>query len=478
MLFNSAHFVLLFFPIVVLGYFCLSHRLRWAWLLLASCYFYMAFIPYYILILAFTILVDYVAGLLIANAAGRRRRVFLICSIIANVGTLAVFKYFNFFNANLSQLAHAIGWNYGLHSLSLILPIGLSFHTFQSMSYTIEVYRGRQQPEKHLGIFALYVLFFPQLVAGPIERPQHLLHQFHERHVFDYERVRQGILLMLWGFFQKMAIADRLAPIVDRIYSDPAHYRGLPLAAATVLFAFQILCDFAGYSEIAIGAAKVMGFTLMKNFRQPYLATSVAEFWKRWHISLSSWFRDYLYIPLGGNRVGALRYYSNILIVFTVSGLWHGANWTFVVWGALNGLFLIAGELLKRGVGLPSGLWRSTSMARLAHVGKIACTFVLVCITWIFFRAPNVSQALFVIRNIIPSMPAQELKSIGTTPLITSAVLIVFFLLVSVARERISLQQLLSRQPGHIRWLVYGSAVCSLLLMAEFSSRDFIYFQF
>jgi alginate O-acetyltransferase complex protein AlgI len=468
MLFNSPHFVLLFFPLVTILYFLLPHRWRWSFLLVASCYFYMCFLPYYILILLFTIVVDYFAGLLIAGSRGRRRKMWLVCSIVANVGVLAVFKYWNFATGNLNVLAHAIGWNYGLPALSLVLPIGLSFHTFQSMSYTIEVYRGNFEAERNFGIFALYVLFFPQLVAGPIERPQNLLPQFHARHYFDYERAVNGLQLMLWGFFQKMVIADRLAPVVDQVYSKPEQHSGFALILATVLFAFQILCDFSGYSDIAIGLARIMGFKLMLNFRQPYLAQSVTEFWKRWHISLSTWFRDYLYIPLGGNRAGRLHRCLNVLIVFMVSGLWHGANWTFVIWGGLNGIFVVCEDLLN--------LQRRSPSVLLAGVRRLV-TFALICITWVFFRAQSAGQAFSIIGKMVRD-PAITLAGVGRWPLAVSGILIGGLMLVSLGRERIALGQFITVQPVWLRWLTYVAAGIAVLLLATFSSREFIYFQF
>src|SRR5678810_23272 len=322
MLFNSFTF-LMFFPIVVAVYFAIPHRFRWAWLLAASCYFYMAFIPVYILILFFTIAVDYAAGILIEDAEGKRRKLFLLMSIVANVGVLAIFKYFNFLNANARAIAEVFHWPYGVPALSIILPIGLSFHTFQAMSYTIEVYRGRHKAERNPGIFALYVMFFPQLVAGPIERPQNLLLQFYERHEFDYDRVADGLRRMAWGLFMKVVIADRLSNYVNPVYNSPYSYDGLTLVVATVFFALQIYCDFAGYSHVAIGTAEVMGFRLMQNFNRPYLSRSISEFWSRWHISLSTWFRDYVYIPLGGNRWGWVRTYRNLFITFLAVSYTH-----------------------------------------------------------------------------------------------------------------------------------------------------------
>ncbi|MGZ5286161.1 MAG: MBOAT family O-acyltransferase, partial [Flavisolibacter sp.] len=341
MLFNSIEF-LFFFPIVTILYFVLPHKWRWLHLLIASCVFYMAFIPIYLLILFFTIIIDYIAGIMIENATGRRRKNYLIMSIVANVGVLAVFKYYNFFIENINQLFHS--WNITTSNvpyLDIILPIGLSFHTFQAMSYTIEVYRGKYKAEKHFGIYALYVMFYPQLVAGPIERPQNVLPQFHEKKFFNYDNVTDGLKLMMWGMFKKVVIADRLVQLTDPVFNDPHAYSPMVIVLAAIFFSFQIFCDFSGYSDIALGSARVMGFKLMKNFDRPYQARSISEFWKRWHISLSTWFRDYLYISLGGNRVSIPRWYFNLFFVFLVSGFWHGANWTFVIWGALHGFYLV-----------------------------------------------------------------------------------------------------------------------------------------
>lgn len=303
MLFNSLEF-LIFFPIVTFLYFILPYGRRALLLLIASCIFYMAFIPRYILILFFTITIDYWAGLQIERAQKeRRRKFFLIASLVANIGALALFKYYYFFSANIAWLSHFLGFGFSLPFLDIILPIGLSFHTFQALSYTIEIYRYQQKAETNFLTFALYVMFYPQLVSGPIERPQHLLHQFYEKHDFDCNRVVEGLKWMVWGMFKKIVIEDRLALIVNKVYNQPTEYAGWMLVLATILFAFQIFCDFSGYTDIALGIAKVMGFKLTNNFNHPYFPKSIFEFWKRWHISLSSWFRDYLYISLGGNRV-------------------------------------------------------------------------------------------------------------------------------------------------------------------------------
>ncbi len=393
MLFNSFSF--LFFLIVVsTSYFLLPHRFRWALLLIASCYFYMCFVPIYILILFFTILVDYFVGIWLEDTVNPKKRlVLLYASILTVVLTLFVFKYFNFFNENVAQVASLLHWNYPIEAMKLILPIGLSFHTFQSLSYVIEVYYGRQKAERHFGIYALYVMYFPQLVAGPIERPQNLLQQFHEKKQYDNARVGDGLHLALWGLFKKVVVADSLALYVDAVYNSVPHHSSLTLLVATYLFAFQIYSDFSGYSDIARGVSRIYGIELMKNFETPYFSTSINEFWSRWHISLSSWFRDYLYIPLGGNRVSESKRQRNIFTVFLVSGLWHGANWTYVVWGALHGLF----------ANLETKLFpflHKNNFGKLRVVLGWFITFHLVVFAWIFFRAKDLTTALDVIKRI------------------------------------------------------------------------------
>src|ERR1051326_7662558 len=347
MLFNSLSF-LIFFLVVSTLYFALPHRFRWMLLLGASCFFYMCFIPIYILILAATIGVDYVAGILIEGTPDPAwKKGYLMMSIVSVCAILFVFKYFNFLNNNLAALARVLHWNYPIKTLRLILPIGLSFHTFQSLSYVFEVYRGRQPAEKHFGLYSLYVMYFPQLVAGPIERPQNLLHQFKQIKRFDWQRIGDGLSLSLWGLFKKVVVADSLAIYTDTIYNNSRLHTGTSLLLATYFFAIQIYCDFSGYSDIARGISRIYGIELMKNFETPYFARSISEFWSRWHISLSTWFRDYVYIPLGGNRVVLARNIFNIGVVFLISGLWHGANWTFVIWGALHGMYYLVWRSLE-----------------------------------------------------------------------------------------------------------------------------------
>lgn len=494
MLFNSLQF-LIFFPIVTAVYFLLPHRFRWPWLLAASCYFYMAFIPAYILILIFLIIVDYTAGRIIARAT-RWRKLSLIVSLVANLGVLGFFKYYNFLNQTMVQLLGHLGFHAAspFPHLGILLPIGLSFHTFQSMAYTIEVYRGRQPVERHFGIYALYVMFYPQLVAGPIERPQHMLHQFRERHTFDADRVTSGLLLMLWGFIKKVAIADRLGLVVNTVYGKPHNFHGSALLIATIFFTFEIYCDFSGYTDIARGAAEVMGFELTLNFRRPYHARTISDFWRRWHISLSSWFRDYLYIPLGGNRVPAWRWQFNIFVTFLLSGLWHGANLTFLIWGALHGGGMVVSiwthSLRARIAGaLRLAEWVPSAIVQLFQIGV---TFCFVSFAWIFFRAGTIQDALYIVAHLGSGygdlLHRASLRTLVTglglqLPDLTVVVLLIAMMeVVHLMQLRGSIRQMLARRPVYVRWAVYYIAVMVLIQLNTSSVplglRKFIYFQF
>jgi D-alanyl-lipoteichoic acid acyltransferase DltB (MBOAT superfamily) len=479
LLFNSTAF-LVFFPAVTVLYFALPGRWRAAMLLLASCYFYMAFIPAYLWILAGTIVVDYAAGIGLERLQGSpRRRLFLIASLIANIGVLAVFKYYNFFAASVGDLAAALGVNGTLPILRFALPIGLSFHTFQAMSYTLEVYKGRQPAERNFLLFALYVMFYPQLVAGPIERPQNILPQLHTTHAFDARKLTEGLELMLWGFFKKIVIADRLSLAVDHVYSAPGTHQGQELVFATYAFAIQIYCDFSGYSSIARGAARVMGIDLMENFDTPYLATSIADFWSRWHISLSTWFRDYLYIPLGGNRVGAPRRYRNLLVVFIVSGLWHGANWTYLVWGALHGFYAVVGTRLaeRNPAHLPENVAKNQAAApasRLWRWTRRLITFQLVAFAWIFFRAASLSDAWQIVSHLT-DLHARLDVGLSRQDVALS-VMLVLGLFALEAGGANPFERL--RGKVFVRWSFSYALVFSLMLLGKYTSREFIYFQF
>lgn len=472
MLFNSLEFIV-FFIVVTSIYFLLPHKYRWFHLLAASCYFYMAFVPIYILILGGTIVVDYFAGIWIEKAEGTNRKLFLILSLAANIGVLAVFKYYNFFIGNINSL--------GLHFsfLKILLPIGLSFHTFQAMSYTIEVYRRNHPAEKHFGIYALYVMFYPQLVAGPIERPQNMFHQFYEEHPFNADNFFIGFKMMLWGMFKKVVIADRLAIMVNNVYSHPQNYNSTMLALATLFFAVQIYCDFSGYSGIAIGAARVMGFKLMTNFNKPYQAKSIDEFWKRWHISLSTWFKDYLYISLGGNRVSIPRWYLNLFIVFLISGFWHGANWTFIIWGALHGFYIVFANITRSARTRFNKLLHIERTSRVNHFLQIVTTFLLVSFAWIFFRASSVNDCFCIIKKILSNnWGGLQDETIFLKFSYVLSFLLILFLFISEYRfiDKI-INAKLSEQ--YKRSVVFGVLVLAgILVLGVFQNLSFIYFQF
>lgn len=474
MLFNSFDF-LLFFPIVCILFFASPHRFRWVILLAASCYFYMYFIPIYILILAGTIVIDYFAGILIENEKAGKRKIYLIISLITNIAVLCVFKYYNFFIENIEVLLNLLGQKNSLPYLSILLPVGLSFHTFQAMSYTIEVYRGNQKAEKHFGIYALYVMFFPQLVAGPIERPQNVLHQFHEKKVFSFHNLFEGSKLMLWGFFMKVVIADRLSIYVNAVYNNVEHHTGVSLLLATLFFTFQIYCDFAGYSYIAIGCAKIMGFDLMTNFRRPYLAKSISEFWKRWHISLSTWFRDYLYLPLGGNKVPKYRWYFNLFFVFLISGIWHGANWTFFIWGALNGFYLVFAILTQQKRDSFNAMIFNSQNNFFLNFLKILTTFCLSAFAWIFFRANHVTDAFLIIKKIFTDT---NFNLFLNWEVFFAAILGLTLLFFKEIREEYFLNKFNIFKNTIFRLMIYAFLIVLIILFGVFDSGQFIYFQF
>lgn len=488
MLFNSPHFIL-FFVVVTTLYFLSNVFWRQILLLIASCYFYMCFVPEYILILLGTILIDYIAGIYIAKSNEKYKKWLLALSLIANVGILVYFKYFNFLNESLSGILNIFKISNPINSLSILLPIGLSFHTFQAMSYTIEVYRGNQKPEKNFIVYALYVMYYPQLVAGPIERPQNILHQFNINHSFDYNRITSGLRLMAWGLFKKVVIADRLSIMVDNIYNDVHSHKGVPLILSTIFFAFQIYCDFSGYSDIAIGASRVMGIKLMDNFNRPYASKSVQEFWTRWHISLSTWFRDYVYIPLGGSRNGQINTYMNLFLVFLISGLWHGANWTYVVWGGVLAFFIIISNILKP---LLNKLIVQKNIA--INSISIIITFILIDFAWIFFRAKNLSDANYIIGYIFSGLKGQIIDiyhntnnckqallylGIGESQFYIALISIVIMEVIQFICRNKRIEDSLINKPIIIRWGVYILFVCSIFLFGIFDHKQpFIYFQF
>jgi alginate O-acetyltransferase complex protein AlgI len=478
MLFNSITF-LIFFPIVTTLYYVLPHRSRWAMLFLAGCYFYMCFIPAYILFLFFLIVVDFVAAQLIENNEGFKRKVYLIFSLAVTGLALFYFKYHDFFLHNTARIFSLWGWHINDQPLKLILPIGLSFHTFQSLAYVIEVYNRRYKAEKHLGYYAVYVLFYPQLVAGPIERPQNLLFQLKSPIVFTYDNAVAGLRLMLWGFFKKMVVADRLGVIVDHVYAHPGHWDGFSIIFATILFAFQIYGDFSGYTDIARGSARVMGIDLMQNFKRPYTALNITEFWHRWHISLSTWFRDYVYVPLGGNKKGNFNFIRNIMITFILSGLWHGANWTFLIWGALNGFYLVVQRFwLKVSLFKKMAHGFSQHFPKLAQFFSWALTFAAINLTWVFFRSESISKALEMLCHVLSGEGEGVIFMADFQFLYVTALAVIFMVgLEQVCKER-EFHEWVGQYPRRMRWMIYYLLLELIFFIGFFQHRQFIYFQF
>ena len=490
MLFNSFEF-LVFFVVVVFTYFALPHRFRWILLLISSYYFYMSWKLEYILLIVVSTLIDYFAAVQMGKTASKsKRKKYLILSVISNLGILFSFKYFNFINDSLRECFNSFNIFYNVPYFNVLLPVGISFYTFQTLSYTIDVYRGKKEPEKHLGIFALYVSFFPQLVAGPIERSTHLLPQFYERMSFSYKRTTDGLKLMLWGFFKKIVIADNLAYFVNQAYNAPAESSDVSLVVATYFFAFQIFCDFSGYSDIAIGVARIMGFDLMQNFDRPYFSKSISEFWKRWHISLSTWFRDYLYIPLGGNRVNKNRWYFNLFFVFLVSGLWHGANWTFVIWGALHGFYLICGIVLSPLRNILTRFFLLDKFPKIHNVLSVFITFHLVLFAWIFFRANSLNDAFYIVAKMV-SLGNTSVTSLfhslilykdslfpHTTDFMICIVAIIFMEIIHLLQSKYSIKNTVKYFPVWLRFCVYLVMLFAIIFFGDYSKNEFMYFQF
>ena len=494
MVFNSVDF-LVFFPIVLFVYFFIPKKCRYVWLLVASYYFYMSWNPKYVVLIALSTVITYLIGLLIGKAKESKTKKWIVAgSFVSNLGILFFFKYFDFALANINRVLSQFGIGVIEKPFDVLLPVGISFYTFQALSYTMDVYRGEIAPEKNILKYALFVSFFPQLVAGPIERSKNLMKQVQQVHTFrlwNYENITSGAAIMLWGYFMKMVVADRIAIFVDQVFSCYMYYGATILILAAVLFAFQIYCDFGSYSLIAVGCARIMGFSLMENFNTPYFSLSIKEFWRRWHISLSSWFRDYLYIPLGGNRKGKLRKYFNLMITFLVSGLWHGASFSFVAWGGLHGLYQVISEIT-----MPL----RAKIADALHV-KTECfshkllkgliTFILVDIAWIFFRCNSLTDSVAYIGRIIMNPDPWilfngSLYTLGLTrmELGIAIVSLVVLLLVDAVRYRKGMQlyEYLNTQSLWFRWGIYIMLAAAVFLFGiygpGYDAAEFIYFQF
>lgn len=475
MLFNSTDF-LLFFPIMVLGYYLLPSRHRWIWLLGGSYFFYMSWNAGYILLILTSTFVDYFAARSIYKTDDtRKKKHWLRLSLLANLGLLITFKYFNFFSTNLFALA---GWVTGTHPtpllLNVLLPVGISFYTFQTISYTLDVYYGRIEPEKHLGKFALYVSFFPQLVAGPIERAKHLLPQLKENHTLKYSNIAQGFKQMVWGFFKKVVIADNIANLVDYAYGTPADESGVVLLFATLLFGFQIYCDFSGYSDIAIGAARMMGITLMDNFNLPFFAQSIREYWTKWHISLYTWLNDYVYNPIALK----FRYYGKngiiaaVLLTFLISGLWHGANWNFIAWGLLHGIGVAAALIFPP----------KKAKTKLRKWLNIMAVFIFLQFTWVLFRANSLADAGVIFSKLFMGEYSWEsfgmyLIAFPTGKTLVSLAFLVLFILSDFYLDKLIKQKyIINFKP--MSYLLFGFLISCIIIFGYWGKVQFIYFQF
>lgn len=479
MLFNSMQYAL-FLPIVFAIYWALPHKYRWFLLLISSYYFYMSWNPKYVFLILMTTVISYLSAIALERWRGSAvRKAILAGSAVICLGTLFLFKYFNFFMASFSKVCSVFSIHLHPVTLKLLLPVGISFYTFQTLSYVIDVYRGDIPAEHHFGKYATFISFFPQLVAGPIERASNLLPQILGEHTFDYDQASYGLKLMAWGFFKKILIADMLAQYTS-ILATPQAYSGFSLALAVFFFAIQIYCDFSGYSDIAIGTAKLLGINLMTNFKSPYFSQSIHEFWSRWHISLSTWFRDYVYIPLGGNRVGKMRHCLNLMITFLISGLWHGAQWTFVIWGAVHGAVQIAENLL-----LPKRL-RKPSTGLVGFV-RVVLVFAVCCFAWVFFVSDCTTDALFTLRHLFYgiSNPIAYLNAgflnLNIFPkkmlkIFASIALLTVYDWFSIKKDVISA---ISARKWYIRWAVYLVFTLWLIVMMPYNqTSEFIYFQF
>ena len=490
MAFHSPQF-LIFFPVVTLAYFLVPQRGRCAWLLAASYFFYLCWNPEYVVLLLLVTAVSYAAALLTDRRQDRRwRRGWTAAGIAATLAGLFFFKYFNFAADTAAAVLSWVGITAAGPHLDLVLPLGLSFYTFQAVGYLADVCGGKTAAEGNFLRYALFLSFFPKLVSGPIDRSDGLLAQMREGQgewglnaPFDFDRMRRGLLLMVWGMFLKLVIADRLAILVDTVFPSYWEYGGVHLAAAAVSFSLQIYCDFGGYSAIAIGAAQILGFRLMDNFRQPYLSLSIREFWRRWHISLSSWFRDYLYIPLGGSRKGKERTWVNLMVTFLVSGLWHGASWNFVAWGGLHGLYQIAGDLLRPARDRVCAALRIRREALPWKIVRGLWTFALVTVAWVFFRAESTAQAVGFLARMAThlSLSLDGITGLGLDwkDLLAAGAAVLVLLIADLLGQKGSVRDRILALPLPARWAVYYLAVFSILIFGiyggNYDPSQFIY---
>lgn len=487
MLFNSLTF-LIFLVCILSLYYILPYKYKWYLLLIGSCIFYMAWRIEFIFLILFSSFFNYYIGLLIEKYEDKSKTI-LTTGLIINFVILFIFKYSIFINHSFMSIYNYFNISYPIKDFDIVLPMGISFYTFQATSYTIDIYRKRYKAEKNILKVTLYIMFFPQLVAGPIERADNLLNQLFLNHKFNIYNISMGIKIMLIGYFKKIVIADRIAILVNTVYNSPYDYNGISFIIATIFFAIQLYCDFSGYSDIAIGCAKLFNINLMENFKSPYFSKSIKEFWTRWHISLSTWFKDYLYISLGGNRKGIIRTYFNLMITFLVSGIWHGANWTFILWGGLNGFYQIIGDLKNRFLKSINFNIKNKYINSFFNIFRILITFSLICFSLIFFRANTVKDAFYIINNLFSDIQnvnnIQYLYNISTQLglnifeilMATACIIILFIIEIFEYKQRIYIT--LNKLPFIIRFIFYYIITIIILSMGVFNNAgQFIYFQF
>ncbi len=496
MVFNSIKF-LIFFPIIVLVYFIFPQKYKYIWLLISSYYFYTCWNIKYTFILFISTIITYLTGILIdkshkiqlENKSILYKKLIFIIGISLNLIILFYFKYTNFLVINLNKILEIVKIKFVIPKADIIMPIGISFYMFQSLGYIIDVYRENIKAEKNFGKYALFVSFFPQITSGPIGRAKELLHQIHKPNKFNYENMKNGLLLMIWGFFLKLVLADRIAIVVNQIYDNYMDYAGFEILIATVLFAIQLYCDFDGYSNIAIGAAQVMGFKLINNFEQPYFAKSVKEFWRRWHISLSSWLKDYLYIPLGGSRCSKLKKYRNIMITFLISGLWHGSSWNYVIWGFLHGAYQVLDDLTKPLKDKFNTVFKIKTECFSYRLFQTICTFIAVDFAWLFFKAPSALNALKIIKQMFSKFNPWILFD-GTLytygldqkdfRLMIYCIVILF--VVDLLKSKMKIREKISKQNIVFRWSLYFVGIFAVLIFGiygpGYDASQFIYFQY
>lgn len=483
MLFNSVEY-LIFFPVVVALYFALPGKWRWAFLLAASYFFYMCWKAEYVVLILFTTLVDYFAGLKMGQASTRsEKKLYLVLSLVVNLGMLAAFKYLDFFTGSINMAFADIGIDRTLPVFNILLPVGISFYIFQSLSYTIDVYRGIKEPERHAGKFALYVAFFPQLVAGPIERSTHLLPQVHSPLAFDRPRLVSGLKLMAWGFFKKVVIADRLGMFVGLVYENPSEHSGLPVLLATVLFAFQLYCDFSAYTDIARGSARILGYELMVNFDRPLIAKSLRDFWNRWHISLTTWFRDYLLYSLPyirDKKVIYSRLYFNMVITFLLMGLWHGAAWTFVIFGLFHGIMLVLETVTEKHRQWLGEVTKINAFPGLQRALGALFTFSLLTFSLYFFRAKNLDESLMLISSTFDFSHTREALGdiLRNNEVLFGMLMVVLLLIAEQLQAKYNLAGIIRARPLAIRWALYSGFIFFILIFGVLQKQKFIYFQF